>query len=65
MAHESVRVDRSRPGMAMLTLNRPVKLDALSLAQGLLLEAKRSADHNAKVTPAAIAARRRDLPHPK
>jgi enoyl-CoA hydratase/carnithine racemase len=109
MAHETLLVDRSRPGLAVVTLNRPAKLDALShhmllaldeainelqatahamaehllsmpaselrahkrliddgyalsLQEGLALEAERSAEHNAKVTPAAIAARRRELP---
>lgn len=38
---------------------------ALSLEGGLALEARRSAEYNAKVTPAAIAARRGGLPRPK
>ena len=76
--------------MAILTLNRPAKLNALShellltldgtiaelhddgavqviilTGAARALEAERSAEHSAKVTPASIDVRRRALPRPK
>jgi hypothetical protein len=65
MGHESLLVDRSRPGLASLTLNRPAKLNAPSHDMLLALDEAITEPNTMQRSRLRPLPRRRELPRPK